>query len=45
MQTGSDNTTSQNRLYRNLGNGNFSAGTMIGAYGFHNSSTAWGGLQ
>ncbi len=42
MLTGSTGSTSESRLYRNLGNGNFSAGMVIGTYGVHNSSVAWG---
>ncbi|WP_343703958.1 FG-GAP-like repeat-containing protein [Chitinophaga sp.] len=42
MMTGSDNSSSRNSLYRNLGNGNFSTGTMVGAYGFHYGSISWG---
>ncbi|WP_343306764.1 FG-GAP-like repeat-containing protein [Chitinophaga niabensis] len=42
MMTGYDNNESTNRLYRNLGNGNFSTGTMLGTYGFHNGTITWG---
>ncbi|RPE08928.1 hypothetical protein EGT74_18085 [Chitinophaga lutea] len=42
MMIGFTENESANRLYRNLGNGTFSSGTMIGAYGFHNGTVAWG---
>ena len=42
MMTGNDGSSSRNSLYRNLGNGNFSAGTMIGSIGFHYTSISWG---
>ncbi|WP_346318060.1 FG-GAP-like repeat-containing protein [Chitinophaga sp. YIM B06452] len=42
MLIGFTETESANRLYRNLGNGNFSAGTMLGSFGYHNGTIAWG---
>lgn len=41
MMIGFDNA-SRNSLYRNLGNGNFSTGIILGSYGFHNGTIAWG---